>query len=202
MRVARWAPFLLSVALYSSDGGNRIEGKWAVEYVSGLQMKTIGGADFEFKAAGNTLTGMANVGHGWPGVAPISDGRIDGDRYFVHNPGADSGPARDIRKCASLGQSVATKSNSPWTSIRMPPRGIHSVERILRDDARQANKRQRTSRGGTPTGERLVGACPVTHLSATDQPFEPPPSSNFGPRRGGGVNTDQQRQRSERRHES
>ena len=111
-------------------------------------------------------------------------------------------PRALIRKCASLGQSVATKSNSPWTSIRMPPRGIHSVERILRDDARQANKRQRTSRGGTPTGERLVGACPVTHLSATDQPFEPAPSSNFGPRRGGGVNADQQRQRSERRHES
>ena len=81
MTVARWiAPFLLSVALYSSDGGNRIEGKWAVEYVSGLQMKTIGGADLEFKAAGNTLTGTANVGHGWPGAAPISDGRIDGDR--------------------------------------------------------------------------------------------------------------------------
>jgi hypothetical protein len=81
MKVARWiAPFLLSVALYSSDGGSAIRGKWAVEYVSGLAMKTIGGADFEFKADGNTLTGTANVGHGWPGLATISDGRIDGDR--------------------------------------------------------------------------------------------------------------------------
>jgi hypothetical protein len=43
-------------------------------------MKTIAGADFEFKADGNTLTGTANVGHGWPGLATVSDGRIDGDR--------------------------------------------------------------------------------------------------------------------------
>jgi len=81
MKVARWiAPFLLSLALYSSDGGNGIEGKWTVEYVSGLPMQTIAGADFEFRAADKTLTGTANVGHGWPGMAPISDGRIEGDR--------------------------------------------------------------------------------------------------------------------------
>src|SRR5215471_16440247 len=81
MRFARWIiPLLLLSGLYSSDDSNRVEGKWVVEYVSGLQMKTIGGADFTFKAAGNELTGAANVGHGWPGEAPISDGRIDGER--------------------------------------------------------------------------------------------------------------------------
>jgi hypothetical protein len=38
------------------------------------------GAEFEFKADGDKLSGMANVGMGWPGKAPISSGKIDGDR--------------------------------------------------------------------------------------------------------------------------
>lgn len=81
MKVTRWIlPFLLTLSLYPSDGGNGIEGKWEVKYVSGLQMKTFGGADFDFKVDGDTLTGTASVGHGWPGVAPITDGRINGDQ--------------------------------------------------------------------------------------------------------------------------
>lgn len=81
MRFVRWVlPLLLLSALYSSEDSHRVDGKWVVEFVSGLQMKTIGGADFIFKVAGNELTGSANIGYGWPGKAPISDGRIDGER--------------------------------------------------------------------------------------------------------------------------
>src|SRR4051812_36065416 len=45
-------------------------------------MKTISGADFAFKAIGNTLDGTASVGFGWPGKARISAGRIDGERIL------------------------------------------------------------------------------------------------------------------------
>ena len=72
--------FLATMTLYPFSGGSGVEGKWAVRYVSGLQLKTIGGADFEFKVLGNALTGTAKVGYGWPGVAPISDGRVEGNR--------------------------------------------------------------------------------------------------------------------------
>lgn len=71
-----------------------IGGHWTVRYVSGVAWKTIGGAEFEFKADGDRLTGMANVGHGYPGRAPISNGKIEGDRisFMVYGKqGSSSG---------------------------------------------------------------------------------------------------------------
>ena len=51
-----------------------------MKYLGGPAMKAMGGAEFDFKAEGHELTGTANVGMGWPGKAPISNGRVDGDR--------------------------------------------------------------------------------------------------------------------------
>src|SRR5271156_5944165 len=56
-----------------------VAGNWKVDFVSGVGHKTIGSAQFEFKVQGNKLSGTAHVGHGWPGIAPISKGVIDGD---------------------------------------------------------------------------------------------------------------------------
>jgi hypothetical protein len=68
--------------LSPAGAGDAIRGKWTVKYASGLAMKTIGGAEFEFSVDGSTLTGNANVGFGWPGRAPVSAGRIEGDRIL------------------------------------------------------------------------------------------------------------------------
>lgn len=48
--------------------------------VSGVPHITVANAEFAFEAEGDKLTGKANIGMGWPGAAPISDGIIDGDR--------------------------------------------------------------------------------------------------------------------------
>jgi hypothetical protein len=80
MRFALRASFLvLAMGVVSFADSKDIDGNWTVEYVDGLAMKTIGGAEFEFDASGPHLTGTANIGVGWPGKAPISSGKIDGE---------------------------------------------------------------------------------------------------------------------------
>jgi len=69
-----------SVMLVSASAAETIGGSWTVQYVSGIEYKTIGGAEFIFHADGDKLTGMASVGFGWPGRAAISEGKLDGDR--------------------------------------------------------------------------------------------------------------------------
>jgi len=73
-------PLMLGISFVSFAETVDVDGNWTVKYVGGPVMKTIGGAEFEFKADGDKLTGIANVGMGWPGKAPISNGKIDGDR--------------------------------------------------------------------------------------------------------------------------
>jgi hypothetical protein len=72
----------LTLVLFAETGN--IDGNWSVKQIGGVRTKTIGGAEFEFKADGDKLTGMAHVGNEetsyYPGKAPISKGRIEGDR--------------------------------------------------------------------------------------------------------------------------
>jgi hypothetical protein len=70
----------LAIGLVLFADGTRIDGNWTLQFSGGLARKTMGGAEFAFQADGSKLTGTANVGHGWPGKAPISDGKIEGDR--------------------------------------------------------------------------------------------------------------------------
>jgi hypothetical protein len=72
--------FLLLAAALPALAAETIEGSWSVNYAGGIGMKTMGGAEFTFHVDGGKLTGMASVGMGWPGVAPISEGRVDGGR--------------------------------------------------------------------------------------------------------------------------
>ncbi len=56
-------------------------GTWKVEY-AGPPMtgpKTIGSMILAFSVDGDRLSGMANIGS-WPGVAPIANGRMDGEQ--------------------------------------------------------------------------------------------------------------------------
>jgi len=81
MKSILWAWLLVFVlAIASIADSTNVSGHWTVKYVSGVSWKTIGGAEFEFQADGDTLTGTANVGAGYPGKAPISNGQIEGDR--------------------------------------------------------------------------------------------------------------------------
>jgi hypothetical protein len=56
-------------------------GTWKVEYAGPPHSgpKTIGSMIFAITIDGDHLSGMANIG-AWPGVAPISDGDVQGDR--------------------------------------------------------------------------------------------------------------------------
>ena len=78
MNITRCALILMAMALntFAAD----VAGSWTVKYVSGVAHKTIGSADFDFKVDGGTLSGTASIGVGWPGVAAISKGKVDGDR--------------------------------------------------------------------------------------------------------------------------
>jgi hypothetical protein len=81
MKSMLWAWLLVFVlATASVADSTSVSGHWTVKYVSGVAWKTIGGAEFDFEADGDTLTGTANVGAGYPGKAPISNGKIEGDR--------------------------------------------------------------------------------------------------------------------------
>jgi len=53
-------------------------GKWKAVFTApkGQQPKTFGSVLFDFKVDGRVITGTATMGD-WPGVCPISDGRID-----------------------------------------------------------------------------------------------------------------------------
>src|SRR5215469_4571418 len=96
----------------------------------------------------------ATVGRGW---RPFRTGELTATEFRSPSK-ADSSPALDIRKCASLEQSVVMKSGSPWTSIRMPPLRTPLAKRNLGEDARQANKRQQHHEGepSDPTERLLV----------------------------------------------
>jgi len=87
---------LLLLGIATSASATDIAGTWRVTYVGGFAWKPIGGAEFEFKVKGKRLEGMAHVGRGWPGTAPISDGTIDGDHIsflvFGQAPSSDGYP--------------------------------------------------------------------------------------------------------------
>jgi hypothetical protein len=84
MKFAPWV-LLLLVGFTAEASANDIAGNWHAVFVRGVEWKTIGDADFEFKVENDQLSGTAHVGVGWPGTAPISEGSIDGDRisFFV-----------------------------------------------------------------------------------------------------------------------
>ena len=67
MKTALRASFLaVMLALASGADSTHLDGHWTVKYISGVAWKTIGGAQFDFKEDGDTLTGTANVGVGYP----------------------------------------------------------------------------------------------------------------------------------------
>mgnify|MGYP006951167437 CR=1 FL=1 len=56
-----------------------LTGIWKAEFREDVQFKTFSHIKLDLKAEGSRLTGMAHIGS-WPGDAPISNGKIEGDR--------------------------------------------------------------------------------------------------------------------------
>jgi hypothetical protein len=56
-------------------------GIWKVTYAGSPEYapKTVGSMILDLKVNGNVVTGTATIG-AWPGEAPISDGKVEGDR--------------------------------------------------------------------------------------------------------------------------
>jgi len=70
---------LASMALATSP--TDIRGTWKVWFAGPRERapKTVGSMVFDLNMDGENVTGMAHIGS-WPGDAPITDGKIDGDR--------------------------------------------------------------------------------------------------------------------------
>ena len=57
-----------------------ISGAWKLRVTGGVIHMTIAYATFQFQIDGSSLTGTAHIGDSYPGTAPISEGRVEGDR--------------------------------------------------------------------------------------------------------------------------
>jgi hypothetical protein len=79
--------FALALCAPAAD----LTGTWKAVFLGPKekQPKTVGSITFDFKADGTVLTGMVHAGS-WPGDAPISDGKIEGDHvsFFIVGTGA------------------------------------------------------------------------------------------------------------------
>ncbi len=63
-------------------------GTWKVKYAGPEDAgpKTIGSMIFDFKINGSEVVGLAHVGV-WPGLAPIAEGKVDGDKISFNATG-------------------------------------------------------------------------------------------------------------------
>jgi hypothetical protein len=79
MKLASWVLILLATLAVNASP-NDLDGTWRAVFVGpmGPQPKMVSEMVFNLKVSGKQLTGMAHMAS-WPGDAPISDGKIDGD---------------------------------------------------------------------------------------------------------------------------
>ena len=85
MKTLRIAMVLLSVLAVNLTAQSSPAGIWRTVVVPGQpldrQPKMFGEVSLDLKAEGTKLTGTAQMGGGWPGRAPIQDGKIEGNRF-------------------------------------------------------------------------------------------------------------------------
>ena len=75
-----WAVILLASLTLTASPAD-IAGTWKLRFAGPIQTapKTIGSMVLDLKVDGTVVTGTAHIGS-WPGDAPITDGKIEGDR--------------------------------------------------------------------------------------------------------------------------
>ena len=85
MRFLRIAAVLLSVLTVGVTAQTTPTGRWRTVAIPGQPRdrmpKMFGEVLLDLKAEGATLTGTAKMGDGWPGSAPIQDGKVQGSRF-------------------------------------------------------------------------------------------------------------------------
>jgi hypothetical protein len=83
MKFLGWAVIIsstLALAGSANDGANNVTGTWKAVFVNPESgPKTFAAVVLNLEANGEKLTGICHAGS-WPGDAPISDGKLDGDR--------------------------------------------------------------------------------------------------------------------------
>ena len=85
MMSLRIAAALLSVLAATVAAQSTPTGVWRTLVIPGQPLdrmpKMFGEVLLDLKAEGTKLTGTARMGDGWPGSAPIQDGKIEGNRF-------------------------------------------------------------------------------------------------------------------------
>lgn len=84
-RYLRLAAVLLSILVVDVAAQSTPSGAWRTVVIPGQslerQPKMFGVVTLDLTVEGTTLTGTARMGDGWPGSAPIQDGKIEGNRF-------------------------------------------------------------------------------------------------------------------------
>jgi hypothetical protein len=82
----------LAVGAAGVTAQSNLTGKWRTVFIPGESRnggpKMFGEVLLDLKAEGKKLTGTATMGDGWPGSAPIQDGKIEGNRFSFTWTGA------------------------------------------------------------------------------------------------------------------
>jgi hypothetical protein len=80
MKATRWVLILLMALTLRAAGD--ITGTWKVVFTGpkGPQPKMFNEVILKLNIEGDQVSGMAHMG-GWPGDAPITDGKIEGDHF-------------------------------------------------------------------------------------------------------------------------
>src|SRR5690349_1532704 len=97
-----WRIGLLSCLFAFSALAADVNGTWTVKFLGdpGNSPKTVDKMTFELEAHGHALMGEAHIGD-WPGEAPITEGKVDGDRITFVIVGNSPWKARSRKAGAS-----------------------------------------------------------------------------------------------------
>jgi hypothetical protein len=83
MKILGWAVIISSTLAFAgspNDVANNVTGTWKAVFLNPeSEPKSCAAMVLNLEANGEKLTGMAHAGS-WPGDAPITNGKIDGDR--------------------------------------------------------------------------------------------------------------------------
>jgi hypothetical protein len=103
MKWIRFA-FVLSVAAFLNAAANDFSGAWKAVFTGpmGERPKMVSEMVFDFKVDGNEVTGMAHMSD-WPGDAPITTGKIDGDHITFTVIGKSPWESRSISGVVTSG---------------------------------------------------------------------------------------------------
>jgi hypothetical protein len=121
MRLLRVVAVVLFAFVVDVAGQSAVSGRWSAIYAGPRESQplTIAEVVLDLSADGTTLTGTAEIGS-WPGLAPITDGWIEGPRisftWTGRNPSSGGYP-RAIFVGTIQGDSITLKMTQEGGSV-------------------------------------------------------------------------------------